>query len=61
MAEKEASLTTWRGRRSEAGEKQGEISKARLALKAAEGVERDLAVRAAKLTGSAKLDLLQSG
>jgi hypothetical protein len=47
--------------RGEASEKRSEISKARLALKAAEGVEQGLAVRAAKFTGRAKLDLLQSG
>ena len=36
-------------------------AQARLALKAAEGVEKALAIRAAKYTGRAKLDLLQSG
>ncbi len=44
-----------------AAAKRGEVAAARLALKAATKVERQLAVEAARYTGRAKLDLLQAG
>ena len=43
-----------------AAEKRAEVSAAQKALGAAAGVERRLAVEAAKFTGRAKLDVLQA-